>query len=73
MCCLKLWRCLCCGSACKKEKKTDCLDVILAILLPPAMIYRKEGCSCNFWISVILTVTGYVPGSVHAVIVISSN
>ncbi|XWS76737.1 hypothetical protein CRYUN_Cryun01aG0203500 [Craigia yunnanensis] len=71
--------CIKCGCfGCKntsgeEKKEADCLDMILAIFLPPAGIYKKEGCTGKFWANVVLTVTGFVPGSIHAAIVVSSN
>ncbi|KAG8475241.1 hypothetical protein CXB51_032066 [Gossypium anomalum] len=44
----------------------DCVDIMLAILLPPAGIYKKEGCTGRFWANVVLTVLGIAPGSIHA-------
>ncbi|KAK8554613.1 hypothetical protein V6N13_093592 [Hibiscus sabdariffa] len=72
--------CLCfkCGCfSCKntsgeeKKKKVDSLAILLAILLPPAAIYKKEGCSGKFWGNVVLTVLGVAPGSIDAVIHVS--
>ncbi|XWS31910.1 hypothetical protein CRYUN_Cryun23aG0116200 [Craigia yunnanensis] len=58
----------------EEKKDADCLDMFLAIFLPPAGIYKKEGgCTGKFWVNVVLTAAGFVPGSIHAAIVISSN
>ncbi|XWS36015.1 hypothetical protein CRYUN_Cryun20dG0045800 [Craigia yunnanensis] len=32
-----------------EKKEADCGDMILAILVPPVGIYKKERCSANFW------------------------
>ncbi|KAK8509742.1 hypothetical protein V6N11_058144 [Hibiscus sabdariffa] len=55
----------------EKKKKVDSLAILLAILLPPAAIYKKEGCSGKFWGNVVLTVLGVAPGSIDAVIHVS--
>lgn len=48
----------------------DILRVLLAILLPPLGVFLQEGIKTQFWINVILTLFGYVPGIIHAVWVI---
>lgn len=65
----------------KKEKRkngaadTDTLLlVILAILLPPLAIYLHQGEINNkFWIGLILTLLGWLPGIIYALIVILGN
>jgi uncharacterized membrane protein YqaE (UPF0057 family) len=55
-----------------KEADTDTLLlVILAILLPPLAVYLYEGEINNrFWISLILTLLGYLPGIIYALVLI---
>ena len=55
-----------------KEADTDTLLlVILAILLPPLAIYLYEGEINNrFWISLILTLLGWLPGIIYALVLI---
>ena len=55
-----------------KETDTDTLLlVILAILLPPLAVYLYEGEINNrFWISLILTLLGWLPGVIYALVVI---
>ncbi len=55
-----------------KEADTDTLLlVILAILLPPLAVYLYEGEINNrFWISLILTLLGWLPGIIYALVVI---
>ena len=45
--------------------------LILAILLPPLGVFLQVGLRGQFWINVLLTILGYVPGIIHAVWVIS--
>jgi uncharacterized membrane protein YqaE (UPF0057 family) len=40
--------------------------VILAIFLPPVAAFLVVGISTQFWINLILTLLGGVPGMVHA-------
>lgn len=42
------------------------MELILAILLPPLAVFLEAGFSTHFWINVVLTLIGYVPGIIHA-------
>ena len=48
----------------------DVVRVILSILLPPLGVFLEVGLGKHFWINVLLTLLGYVPGIVHALYVI---
>jgi uncharacterized membrane protein YqaE (UPF0057 family) len=62
----------------KKEKRkgadTDTntlLLVIIAIIVPPLAVYLQQGeINTKFWISLILTLLGWLPGIIYALIVI---
>ncbi len=47
------------------------LRVLLAILLPPVGVFLTVGIGVQFWINILLTILGYIPGIVHAVWVIA--
>lgn len=49
----------------------DILRIILAILLPPLGVFLQVGFSKHFWLNILLTLLGYIPGIVHAVWVIA--
>lgn len=49
----------------------DVLRIILSVLLPPVGVFLQVGLGKHFWLNVLLTLLGYVPGLVHAVWVIS--
>lgn len=49
------------------------LNVILAILLPPVSIFLNEGIGATLLISILLTLVGWIPGSIHAVWVLSKR
>lgn len=49
----------------------DILRIILAIILPPLGVFLQVGFGKHFWINIILTLLGYIPGIVHAVWVIA--
>ncbi|CAM6009871.1 unnamed protein product [Sphagnum balticum] len=46
------------------------LDVLLAILLPPLGVFLKYGCQTEFWICLLLTILGYIPGIIYAIYVL---
>ena len=45
----------------------DLIRILLAILLPPAGVFLQVGLGGQFWLNVLLTLLGYIPGIVHAV------
>lgn len=49
----------------------DLLRILLAVLLPPLGVFLQEGLDKQFWINVLLTLLGYIPGLVHAVWIIA--
>ncbi len=48
----------------------DVLRVLLAIVLPPLGVFLQVGLGLQFWLNVLLTLLGYVPGIAHAVYII---
>jgi len=49
---------------------SDVHMIVLAVLLPPLAVLIKVGFTAHFWINVVLTVLGYIPGQVHALWVV---
>ncbi len=49
----------------------DFWRIVIAILLPPLGVFLQVGFGAQFWINIILTILGYIPGIVHAVWVIA--
>lgn len=47
------------------------LSIILAILLPPLAVGLRYGLGSAFWINLLLTLIGYLPGIIHAFYVLS--
>ncbi|HJU17520.1 MAG TPA: YqaE/Pmp3 family membrane protein [Stellaceae bacterium] len=48
----------------------DIIRIIIAILLPPLGVFLQVGLGRQFWINVLLTLLGYIPGIIHALWVI---
>jgi uncharacterized membrane protein YqaE (UPF0057 family) len=46
------------------------LRLALAILIPPVGVFMTSGFSATLLINILLTLLGWVPGSIHAVWVI---
>lgn len=53
--------------------QSDFWPMLLAILLPPLGVALEVGFTKHFWINVILTIFGYVPGIIHGVYIIAKN
>ena len=49
----------------------DFWRLVAAILLPPLGVFLQVGIGAQFWINILLTLLGYIPGIVHAVWVIA--
>jgi len=43
------------------------LQTVLAIILPPLAVFLQVGPTKHFWLNILFTILGYIPGSVHAV------
>jgi uncharacterized membrane protein YqaE (UPF0057 family) len=56
-----------------KETAMDCLRVVLSIIIPPVGVFLKVGFGLQFWINILLTLLGYIPGLVHAIWIIASR
>jgi uncharacterized membrane protein YqaE (UPF0057 family) len=49
----------------------DLLRILLAILLAPVGVFLQVGLGPQFWLNILLTLLGYIPGIVHAVWIIA--
>jgi uncharacterized membrane protein YqaE (UPF0057 family) len=49
----------------------DFFRILLAILLPPLGVFTQVGFTAQFWINILLTTLGYIPGIVHAIWIIA--
>ena len=48
----------------------DLLRIVIAVLLPRLGVFLQVGIGKQFWINILLTILGYIPGIIHAVWVI---
>lgn len=44
----------------------EILKIILAIFLPPVAAFLQVGITTHFWINIVLTILGGIPGMIHA-------
>jgi uncharacterized membrane protein YqaE (UPF0057 family) len=49
----------------------DVLRIVAAILVPPLGVLLQVGFGVHFWLNILLTLLGYVPGIIHAVWIIA--
>ena len=48
----------------------DLIRIIVAILLPPLGVFMEVGFKGHFWLNILLTLLGFIPGIIHALYVI---
>jgi uncharacterized membrane protein YqaE (UPF0057 family) len=51
----------------------DVLRILLSVLIPPLGVFLQVGIGLQFWLNILLTLLGYLPGLVHAVYIIASR
>jgi len=51
----------------------DFLRILIAIILPPLGVFMQVGFAGAFWLNILLTLLGYIPGLVHAVYIIGKR
>jgi uncharacterized membrane protein YqaE (UPF0057 family) len=49
---------------------TDPIKVICAVIFPPLGVFLEVGLTGQFWLNVLFTICGFIPGVVHALYVI---
>jgi uncharacterized membrane protein YqaE (UPF0057 family) len=47
------------------------IRILCAIFLPPLGVFLQVGIGIDFWINIVLTLFGYIPGIIHAIWVIA--
>ncbi|MCK8481395.1 YqaE/Pmp3 family membrane protein [Psychroserpens algicola] len=45
------------------------LTIIISVLLPPVAVFMQHGVGKELLINILLTILGWVPGVIHALIV----
>lgn len=44
----------------------DALRILITIFIPPLGVFLVVGFGLKFWLNILLTLLGYIPGVVHA-------
>lgn len=52
------------------ESTKDIIRIILSVIIPPVGVFFQVGLGLHFWINILLTLLGYIPGLIHAIWVI---
>ncbi|KAL8166310.1 hypothetical protein V2J09_007809 [Rumex salicifolius] len=53
------------------QQTLTCVEILLAIILPPLGVFLKYECRIEFWICVLLTLFGWLPGIIYAIWVLT--
>jgi len=51
----------------------DLILILIAVLLPPLGVFLEVGLRGHFWLNLLLTLLGYIPGIIHAVYIIATR
>jgi uncharacterized membrane protein YqaE (UPF0057 family) len=51
----------------------ELIKIIISIILPPLGVFMQVGIGKHFWLNILLTLMGYIPGIIHAIWVIAKN
>lgn len=51
----------------------DVIRILFSVLIPPLGVFLQVGIGLQFWINIVLTLLGYLPGVIHAIWVIASR
>ena len=57
----------------REGQSMEIVKIICAIILPPLGVFLQVGLGKHFWINILLTLLGYIPGIVHAIWVVAKN
>ncbi|KAG2180960.1 hypothetical protein INT43_008542 [Umbelopsis isabellina] len=49
---------------------SDIFKFVGAVILPPLGVFLERGCNSDFFINILLTILGWIPGVVHAFYII---
>ncbi|HOK66653.1 MAG TPA: YqaE/Pmp3 family membrane protein [Anaerohalosphaeraceae bacterium] len=49
------------------------LKIILAIILPPVAAFLQVGLGMHFWLNIVLTILGGLPGMIHALWLVAAK
>lgn len=51
----------------------DLIRIVFSVIIPPVGVFLQVGLGGAFWLNIILTLCGYIPGLVHAIWIIAKR
>ena len=51
----------------------DLIRIILSVIIPPLGVFLQVGLGGQFWLNILLTLLGYIPGLIHAIYMIAKR
>jgi len=52
------------------SKTGDVIRVLISVIIPPVGVFLEVGFGLHFWLNILLTLLGYIPGLIHAIWII---
>lgn len=49
------------------------LRIIFSVIIPPLGVFFTVGLGGAFWLNIVLTLLGYIPGLIHAIWIIAKR
>ncbi len=49
------------------------IEAVVALFLPPLAVAMKKGYGRQFWIAIVLTLLGHVPGVIYALVITTAE
>lgn len=51
----------------------DLIRIIFSVIIPPIGVFLQVGFAGAFWLNILLTILGYIPGLIHAIWIIAKR
>jgi len=51
----------------------DVIRIIISLFIPPLGVFLQVGLGGHFWLNILLTTLGFIPGVIHAIWVIATK
>jgi uncharacterized membrane protein YqaE (UPF0057 family) len=61
------------GAQPQEDPEMELVKILFALFLPPLGVFLQVGIGKHFWINILLTILGYIPGIAHAVWVVAKK
>lgn len=49
------------------------IRLLFAFILPPLAVFQQFGVGKHFWINCLLTLLGFIPGTLHAIYIMAAR